>query len=308
MTSQELIALNRGLCRFRPELGRQTFRRNPRRGFLLLQSRQVAGRPRCVPEADGQSGGDQESPGGGRQDPHPRRLRHHPCGDQLHHATASRPTGDIPIAGRRGREVAGCVGARVAIKRGQTTISWTARYSAGREVTAPDSSAAISALSPQTSAYWPSGRCCPSPASSPQPRARRPPCSCGPRIAVAIAGGTGAPVSDRPQSQLEAAAHPLGQQLRVGLRRGTKALHSFVRNIHQHAPGIAGVDHGAAEEIGGCAGHREKAGRDQAAGPRIRPRQWSVCARSVVAAHLFRNADELFHSFTSHPRNRAVPS
>ena len=43
-----------------------------------------------------------------------------------------------------------------------------------------------------------------------------------------------------------------------------------------------GVDHGAAEEIGGCAGHRQQRRRDQAAGRGFRDRNRLLAARSVV--------------------------
>src|SRR5882757_3342691 len=41
-----------GLCRVSAELRRQTLRRNPGAGFLLLQSRQIAGRSRSISQAD----------------------------------------------------------------------------------------------------------------------------------------------------------------------------------------------------------------------------------------------------------------
>ena len=54
----ELTALNRATNRRRAELRRQTLRRNSGRGVLLLQSRQVAGRPRRLPPGDRGAGDD----------------------------------------------------------------------------------------------------------------------------------------------------------------------------------------------------------------------------------------------------------
>ena len=55
-----------------------------------------------------------------------------------------------------------------------------------------------------------------------------------------------------------------------------------VGNIHQHAPRVAGIDHGPAEEIRRGAGHRQQRGRDQAAGRGFRDRDGLAAARSAA--------------------------
>ena len=98
----ELTKLNQRLRRLGAEFRRQALRRNPGAGFLLLQSRQVAGRPRRVScKQTAMPVTIKNLKARRREDPHPRRFRHHPCRHQLHHCrTASRRTAATPIAGR----------------------------------------------------------------------------------------------------------------------------------------------------------------------------------------------------------------
>ena len=64
----------------------------------------------------------------------------------------------------------------------------------------------------------------------------------------------------------------LCQQLCVRLRCRADALHVGIAHLHQQPPRIAGVDHGAAEEIGGCARHGQQRRRNQPARRRFRDR------------------------------------
>ncbi len=133
--------------------------------------------------------------------------------------------------------------------------------------TSTNSPAAGSAPSLQTPACWLAGHC--SPVSSVNTSVLRPR-----HRHAAMAGGVAITVAGRPRRAgfrqapvgRKALAHLARQQFCVRLRRRANALHRLVRNIHQQPPRVAGIDHGAAEEIGGSAGHRQQRRRDQAAG------------------------------------------
>jgi hypothetical protein len=68
----------------------------------------------------------------------------------------------------------------------------------------------------------------------------------------------------------------------------------FVENIHQRAPRIARIDHGAAEKIGRGARHRQQRRRDQATARGFRDRN-GLFARDQLFGDLFGYRNEVLH-------------
>ena len=86
------------------------------------------------------------------------------------------------------------------------------------------------------------------------------------RVAVAVAGRPGGAALRHGPAGREALPRGLRQQPRIRLGRGAHAQRRKVGQVEQRPPRRRGVDHGAAEEIGGRARQREQRRRDQAAG------------------------------------------
>jgi hypothetical protein len=114
-------------------------------------------------------------------------------------------------------------------------------------------------------------------------------------IAVAVAGRPGGSgLGDAPGGG-EPLARGACQQRRIDLGRGPHAGERRIRNIEQHAPRLAGIDHGAADEISRCARHRQQRRRYEPAGRRFGDRD-GFLSRHQDGGKLFGHGDEFVHA------------
>ena len=86
-----------------------------------------------------------------------------------------------------------------------------------------------------------------------------------------------------PSRAAQVLAHGAGQQDRIRLAGGTHARDIFAAQPQQGHPRLGGVDHPAAEEIGGRARHREQRRRDRGRRPRTLATA-TVCLRAFSSA------------------------
>ena len=114
------------------------------------------------------------------------------------------------------------------------------------------------------------------------------------RIAVAVAGRPGrAGFAEAPGRAVLFAHAPRAQQ-RIGFGRGPHIFHLGVADAEQRRRARLGIDHRAAEKVGGRAGHAEQGRGDQPAGRGFGDGD-RFFARDQARGDLFRERQQRFH-------------
>ena len=114
------------------------------------------------------------------------------------------------------------------------------------------------------------------------------------RVAVAVAGRAGGAGLAEAPGRAQPLARGAREEQRVGLGRGAHAVLQLADLQEPLARGD-GIDDGAAEEIGGGAGHREQRRGDEAAGRGFGDRD-RLAPRLQQGADPFRPRDQVFHA------------